>query len=957
MRNPNVLLLVCFLVILVKAAPTDHANLSDSKQDLEAMSQRDPGGFAFYTPITYDLTLEIETRQTLHYSGRVQIKLKINRLHDGTVGSDIRLNMGPNVVVSMVRYYDVGENDAEPPTETKSIITTRCPHYEPNGRMVHIQLDEPPTQSTGELIIEFSSDIPLLNEFEDQGISFMLGSDNGIYVISDFENHKGSLVFPCFDTGLFMTPITVSIASNYENEVHSTAPVAFRREIYFSWKGSSSLSAGMLTKFKTTEPIYIDSFAFALGPFKEFKENLDSGVTSLSIISKRFENPDDITLMAKAFKMISITLESYTGVGLQSNHLTIIALPSIRPDEYPIQPRYYPGFIIASLEDLIIDLESKLYKSNNIFPLRRLTEFLALESTDLIKNRDVCQKEDRSLTMGFVTLIKDKLIKRVLAERSEEYFIPVVILERLLAMDSSIRSSPVTAMVGNRNIDQAMYKYKTAAIIKMMFTDRALENMDFDRIVSHYYMANHERASSSSEYGSGDGNTDNESCAQIRKLVLTFQQNINLETLYDWLRQPGIPIIYLSISRARMTLTQRRLILDTDGDVAELDNVDRSQRWRIPVTYTLSNGIDSATEGGIVWFQNDDDATINIEFPGWFQLDNPFHFVKLNDQMQGYYRVSYPIPMIESMQMPITSLEMDKLDRLDILTNVGLMWEANHIDSGFFVRFLSWFRYEPVGMVAESLVSWFKKIFDRFMDISVVNGNLRQLGIILFNRLYKRYGFRSLEGLTSAEENSLIEVYKLLITLSYDRLLSEAREYHANGLLTSMNQISSSLAIAALCTQEDMMTAQNYITLMNLERKNKGELGLFVFGASVLHESVIPNLWPFLKHLDSRLRLQLIHSLIRNRRAYRQLETILINELPVSSSNSSHSSETNETLGFLQTIMLNADEQTLIRLMTRLGELPNMRVNSNEAVRKFLRRQELSLRDSDKVLSFFKRNY
>lgn len=938
---------------LVESTPTNHVNLLSLDQDDEAVSQRNLGIFPFYVPVSYDLTLQIDTRDSVKYSGRVNIVLKVSHLQDGTVSKLIKLNLGPNVMIKRAQYLDhTGDLrvDQASALENHGIINIRDPRYDAREKMLHIQLERYPTRPTGQLMIEFDSIIPTLNETENQGIFHMETLDKSIYVISDFANHKASLVFPCFDTGIFKTPMTVTIIRTNEQDIYSTTPhVALQREIYFSNRYPSSslmtqsIIAGKLTQFRQTDPIEVDSFAFAVGPFQELKQTLDSGI-KLTVVAEKSENLKDIASIVKSVGMIAANLENYSATKLRSEQITIIALPQ----NHRIERRIYPGFMIASIEDLTIDLESKSSKLNNIVPLRNLSEFLILESNNLMftNYNDVCVREDHALTMGFVALIQKELTRQVLEETSSDSTIPIDIYKRLLVMDTSIKSKTAIEMVGMSNL-RDLYKYKTAAILRMFLADRALTNIILNQIILLYYGS--KRAFIRSNVASTS--TGIEDCSDLANFLLTFQPNITLETLYDWLKQPGIPMVYMTISGNIMTLTQKRLVLDAEyGNVVNVENVDLNQEWLIPVTYTMSDGRDISREGNIIWFQKGAQAaTIITQLPDWFQLENPFHFIKLNEKMQGYYRVSYPIPMIERMQMAISSREMHESDRLDILTNVGLMWEADLIDSEFFVKFLSWYRYEPVGIVAESLVSWYRQLLQRFTLSPLVLEYIKEFGIILFNRLYKKHGFNFNGNLSSHQERSLVEVYKLLITLKYDKILNDARVARLKLQIIHKDPIPRALMIAALVGQDSIMTTEKYAKLVEDSFKNDPEYDIVIFGASMLPDTEIEILWQLLQHLDMRKRLLLVKAMVACNKGLQILAVFLVTHLTTNE----NSSVVAGLLEILETIMLNVDEDTFIIINSHIQHVSGYDEFFERVTTKYLKRSELAARDVLKLISFF----
>lgn len=944
---PILIWVSCFLLYVVGSVWANHVHLPP----IEPYEDEDTINFA-YEPLSYDLSLIIDTKDTHQYSGSIIILLTINPSEEGSVEKVIKLHLGPNVSIEMVSYYDheTVETTTDGSINFESLeahsIRISTTRYDSSREMMHIKLKNRPKRPKGILVINFASSIPFANQHDRQGIYYMLAWNTPGYVVSNFGEGLTRLVFPCFDIASFKVPLRVSVGTTSNNEIHSTAEIQFQKHATFAGAASTSTDSsiqGRYTRFMETEPIQLGSFAFAIGPFRLFKKTWDSGIR-LRVIGPREAGPHFQSII-KTVDTIVVKLDHFTKVNVNNKRMNIVMLPQ----SYGYNPTIYPEMTIGGLADFKVNFSAKESKLNALQGVGNFADVVIRNSMHSIQKRHGNDIIESALNEGLLSVIKAQVVHSVLYDSSSNYYTNFGTFNLLLDMDTSLVSRPIIQLAQSKlPVDDALYITKSAAIIRMMLADRALMDQNkLDRIIYLYYRFG-PNPLGGQIINSSSGNTYQD----LSHFLLHFLPNCTIEDLHEWFVQPGIPIIYVSfISENTMTLTQKRLVLDADPDPLSNANAITNQRWSIPVTWTLSDGRDYVKDGGISWmYKNIYETTVTL--PPWFRLNSPFHFVKLNENMQGYYRVSYPIPMIERMQMSISSLEMGPLDRLDMLTNVGFMWQADLIDSEFFIRFLSWYRYEEPGMVTQSLVMWFRAVSLRFIDIPVIYDYLKEFGIILFNRIYKNYNLHIINDmrLNAAQETSLIEVYKLLIMLGYERLLTDARRVQATGMFRSIKDVPRLLATAALSGQPDFMAGFNHTALVQSTTKNETERDLMIFGAAMLPEIIIQHIWKLMETVDFKVIFQLVQTLINNGRCLEFLATYLINELR------SHedSASSKNILHIMVSLLNNANEESLMNIISQ--EFPGSSELFNNVMTKFLWRQQLSIRDAEKVMSFFIHN-
>lgn len=940
-RLPTLIWVGCFLLHLFESVCANHIHLAPIEPQ-----QGDDAVDLAYEPLSYNLSLIINTEiiDNSHYYGSVRILLQKNE-SDGMVGEFIKLHLGPKVFIHNVAYYDIESEPVATYLDTdvnleraESIrIHTLGPWYDAAKEMMHIRLMNRPKRSRGILVIDFASNIPLANHDERQGIFYMPGWGSDGYVISNFGEGLTRQVFPCFDMAKYRVPLTINTGITGNYEIYSTARFKSQTRSAFVAPGSTSTNPpaildGRYVKFQPTEPIAFGWFAFALGPFRQYKKTWNKGVP-MKIIGPETEGSIILQIMKRIAILVNI-LQEYTGAMVNDRGVNIVVFPQ----SYG-QPRRYHGLTIAGVADLHVDQNRKDSKLSQHMIVGNLAEIIIRDFMYPFDGREPLEPEDKALNEGLVSLMKHELVHNFVYNCPADFYTDLATFNLLLDMDSSKDSKSINELAqSDTYMHDVIYRAKSAALIRMMLSSF---NEDMERTILRNY-----------RYGINPIERDlihsrvGDAFVDLYQFLREFVPNWSVENLQAWIKQPGMPIIYMSFSSPNiMTLRQERLELDPKSMLDLNENTNK--HWTIPITWTLSDGGDELIKSQLTWMDKNFDEAMTITLPDWFEVNNPFHFIKLNHKMQGYYRVSYPKGMIERMQMSISRLEMDPLDRLDMLTNVGLMWEADVVDSEFFIHFLSWYRYEPLGIVSQSLVFWFRRLLQRFIDLPVIQGQVKKFGITLFNRIYKKYNLRSFSDLdmTSAHETSLIEVHKTLINLEYENLIADARWVQARGLFELMKDVPRLLASAALTGQPDFMALHGHTIMAQAVSKSETDQDLMVFMAAMLPDVVIPHLW---KHMGRiYLRFHLIQTLVSNGKCLKFLADQLISELK----NCTHEPARKNILNMILSVLLSADENTI--MYTRDQEFPGNEEIMGKVLRKFVRRKELSIRDSEKVMSFF----
>lgn len=928
-------LIISLLAIsLVDAVISAEANDENSPTLPTSQTSNNAQDFEFFTPLDYTLTLELDfkSKDNVQCVGSVLIYMEINSLEDGTSGKEISLNVGRNVKIEEITYFDEERVQREEDTThhdyVYNSVAVESAEYDDEREMLDITLNRYTTSSNGQLMIKFSSKIPIL-ERNGQGLGYLLAPDQSLYIVSDFSDGGAKQVFPFFDLDDYKNSFQLEIITDIENKILSPGGVK-TGYCYTAFNQPSSSSDPLRCRSGViySSSFAPDKFAFIVGRFEELVESSNEFI-NFKALTPVFENPNVLRGAVEIANSIVKILEEYIQRRLPAvKDITLVGLPTT----YPLETKTYPGFMVANMNDLKID-DPEGSRLNRMMAIRLVSSFIIRESMGNIHERETGMK------VGLMTLLQAEIIHLSLYNREPDYFAPFNVLNYALELDSTTKSISINDALNNKSMLGHNYaRYKAAAVLRMFLADLLLVRTSMNRIISLFFQASSMEPQPTDS--SGGSSSANPPISNIETLLITLHPRISLESLRDWFEKPGMPTIYMSASSDELTLKQRRLVLDEhQADAASMDD-----QWVFPVTYTLSDGRDLARKSGYVWFdKNVEHATVQVNLPDWYKIGNPFHFIKLNHRMQGYYRVIYPIQMIERMQMAISKDEMNPMDRLDMLTNVGLMWQADLIDSLFFVRFLSWFRYEDPGMVIESLVHWFKKVLKRFIDVPIVYEALEEFGVILFNRLYKRYGFE-LKSVTSCQESSLVEVYKLLITLRYDRLIADALQLSTQNP-SNIPQLNRALILAAVSGYPNI-TPDMYYKTINSNFKDHREENIVMFGATMLLGDSIPYFGLLLERSNFLLYARYMIALMENGQQMQYTMKFLLNQLMASDNPQKFSS-------ICEVFFENATGDLVGNLISKLEGSPQHQKLHDHITQLYLKRQNMSMRDGLSIVSFF----
>lgn len=196
------------------------------------------------------------------------------------------------------------------------------------------------------------------------------------------------------------------------------------------------------------------------------------------------------------------------------------------------------------------------------------------------------------------------------------------------------------------------------------------------------------------KYGNAEDNDLWESLAQASGRDVSVMME-------SWLSKEGFPLIEVCLDKLdnSLRLRQRKFPIQAKGRLEETDSL-----WQIPVPIIVSNEQNQLT---VQILLNTSEAKVLL--PDWFRGGEPGHWVKVNANFAGLFRVSYEDQLLEALREPIERKLLGPVDRMNVLDDCAALMNEELINtpspSSRLREVVSWYRGEDHELVLHSLLS------------------------------------------------------------------------------------------------------------------------------------------------------------------------------------------------------------------------------------------------------------
>lgn len=728
-----------------------------------------------YSPQHYNLTIEPDLR-SMRFAGQVEIVVKYTADFNGftcekskkslgaVIGDVCRrvlfcgpkdqddlcrrrilLNVGQNIQVASVQVLSAA-NAAQDDHQQALVLPVESVCRDEKHELLEITLESLP-QVDQELRIQLAFQGKIGSEsrglYKSRQVN-LLDSSSYLNVNTHFMPADARSAFPCFDQPDLKATFELKLRHNKELESFSNTQLVSSEPV----EGDADKK---VNTFARTPRMSTYVFAFAVGHYDsischaEARRSRDIEVRAYTPVGRSQEARFTLDTVCKAIPVV----ERYFNMDFPLDKLDLVATNQMRD---PARENW--GLLIFTEDFLLTDDK----ETTNVLraEIAKLTVHVVLHHWmgDLMTAR---WWDDQWLFDGF-TIWKSHWVA---AEIYPEFNYVYNYLLRLVSpmLDAHAASRNVHAIKTYQNLDanqelglfDANTYNKAGALYQMMSTaiigDITLRDSLARLIELNKY---------------GTCNADDFFQAVHRVTGLEVEP-----ILRSWLDQAGIPVVSVKRVGNELELQQSRL---ENEPTAEGSN----QIWHIPVVIQFGDLSSTRSDTKKVMFST---RTTRVPLPVWFDPYNADHWLKVNQDFNGFYRVHYNDNyLFKRLRAPIERAILSPANRLNLIDDLrGLLKITGGpqplVSIDDVKDHLSWFAADLDGGVLSGLAM----AVDTMEQVRPnQRRDLQKFAFGLFQHVYDQFGFKSVEGQQHGQLNGRQDALRVLVQYGHPEAVAEA---------------------------------------------------------------------------------------------------------------------------------------------------------------------------------------
>lgn len=742
-------------------------------------------------PIHYDLVV-MPDLPSLIFQGIVQIDVQMQEANISRSESQnqIVLHADESLTVAEIWFSTLAGKRvaAAEPTNEYMEIESIC--RDPSQQLIVITLvKELPKNSVGQLHLTFAGRLSNeLRGFYRSGYQFRgdaRSPPSRRYIgLTQFQALEARKAFPCFDEPALKATFNLTmIGKPVDRLMLSNMEPLFERLISLNdtEEDGAKMSQRKLVKFKQTPPMSTYVFAFIVGEFDFVEENYTSDWRNLPVRlytppGKRDQGWFAANMARKGLSKMEQTLRiNYT--------LNKLDLVSVADFEAGAMENW--GLLTFKEMQLLYDQENTSEETRALIAGTVLHELVHQWFGNLVT---MDWWNDLWLNEGFATYFEYRFTGELLYEAaSEDYYYYYLINSHIHALnEDSFRQihavEPELELIDDQaDVDELFdaISYNKAASVIRMIGEELFPGDD-----------------------SGEFLTKLRNYLNKFKLKTATQDDLiealelppeSTELIRSWLNQAGHPMLNVSLAgqgngngpRETLMIEQSRFVQGT----AKLDEREDRQLWIVPITLLC---VDSSqpNRSELLRFRLET-KQMSYKLPAWFDARNQNHWLKLNANFTGFYRVLYAPELFGKFYEAIRLNQVSIGDRLNLLDEAHTLFISNKLPASQLVKLVNSFQAERNGAVIDTLTSAMNGLY-RLYEFDM-EANFKLIGFIkqLLGRIYRD---------------------------NYENIYSPGREDSRNASKLT-NSIGFSSLMNALIFLNDTQTVEDTLNLFKFTKK------------------------------------------------------------------------------------------------------------------------------------------
>lgn len=253
----------------------------------------------------------------------------------------------------------------------------------------------------------------------------------------------------------------------------------------------------------------------------------------------------------------------------------------------------------------------------------------------------------------------------------------------------------------------------------------------------------------------------NADATDLWSTIKSPSSSFSIDTLAaSWLNQSGHPLLTVSFGRNRILIQQKRFRRGFSLSGMVGCRKFKVQRWIVPVSLLVSRG-DGKPE--LIKVVLDDSSEYkHVPLPKWFYPEKG-HWLKLNANFEGFYRVKYDEDLLGMLKKPIITKELPPIDRLNFLDDLWVLYNSDYFSARQFADVLDWFQDEDDAGVMYSIIN-----IHRYIGYGRANVN------VIANYFKKTGNFTADPSQSLMEIRARAAAANVLVYFEYEPVISEA---------------------------------------------------------------------------------------------------------------------------------------------------------------------------------------